>query len=126
MIELNKSDCDVPRFLWNGNGQVQTIRFNRVTFVKASSPFLLNATIRYHLSQFESTETTKEMRTNLYVDDWLTGSDSEEEIMKMMIEAESVMKRGGFNQTKWASNCQKTKGKFCDTSEGFQDLLLSF
>ena len=94
---------------------------NEIQYRNAASPFLVKATIKYLLSQFASTRTIRKLETDLYVDDRLTGSDSEEEIMKKMIEDETVMKRG-FTLTKWASNCQKTQGKFFDTFEGFQDL----
>ena len=48
-IEVNESDRDVHRFLWDYNGVVRVMRFIRVPFGNCASPFLLNATIAHHL-----------------------------------------------------------------------------
>jgi hypothetical protein len=80
------------------------MKFLRVTFGVTSSPFLLNATIRHHLSLFPETRVVKELKCNLYVDDWLTGADSEEEALEMFAEAQSVMSKANFNLAKWNSN----------------------
>ena len=54
MVSVAKDDRDSLRFLWiddisKENPEVVTFRFTRVVFGVSSSPFLLNATIRYHL-----------------------------------------------------------------------------
>ena len=46
----------------------------------------------------------QELRESLSVDDWLTGADSEEELMEIMTEAKETLDLGGFPLTKWASN----------------------
>ena len=122
MIELDKLDRDVHRFLWNIDDQIRTMRFNRVTFGNAASPFLLNATLKFHLSQFEPAVTIKELEANLYVDDWLTGADTEEQLLSMQSEAMNIMNQGGFTLTKWASNCQAAKSETSKTFEGFKDI----
>ena len=62
-IELNKCDQDTQRFLWDVNDQIRTMRFERVIFGNTSSHFLLNATLKFHLSKFERTRTVKELTT---------------------------------------------------------------
>ncbi|KAK3802195.1 hypothetical protein RRG08_004485 [Elysia crispata] len=74
---------------------------NEIQYRNAASPFLVKATIKYLLSQFASTRTIRKLETDLYVDDRLTGSDSEEEIMKKMIEDETVMKRDSLIVLNW-------------------------
>ena len=54
------------------------MRFERVILGNTSSPVLLNATLKFHLSKFEKTRTVEELTNNLYVDDWLTGADTEQ------------------------------------------------
>ena len=51
-IGVKKDDCDVHRFLWDVNGTTKVMRFARVPFGNCSSPFLLNATVQFHLSGF--------------------------------------------------------------------------
>ena len=98
------------------------MRFNKVTFGNAASPFLLNATLKFHLSQFEPAFTIKELEANLHVDDWLRGADTEEQVLSMKLEAMNIMNQGGFTLTKWASKCQAAKSETSKTFEGFKDI----
>lgn len=110
-ISLRREDQDVHRFLWEHHGSVRVMRFERVTFGNKSSPFLLNATVRYHLSLFSSTRVIEELMKNLYVDDWLSGADTEAEAHKMLSEAKEVMQKAGMELTKWNSNSKEVSGK---------------
>ena len=125
IIGLHTEDKDVHRFLWNVNDQIRTMRFTRVTFGNAASPFLLNATVQYHLARFDECRTAKELKDNLYVDDWLTGADSEEEICKMMSEGEKTMKEGGFTLTKWASNSQAARREHSKMFGEFDEMSIT-
>ena len=51
-VRVHEDDQDVHRFLWKVRDQVRTMKFLRVPFGNSSSPFLLNATIQYHLSKY--------------------------------------------------------------------------
>ena len=51
-IKVRKEDQNVHRFLWNVDNQVRIMRIDRVIFGNACSPFLLNATLRFHLGKF--------------------------------------------------------------------------
>lgn len=102
---------------------MSTIRFRRVIFGVSSDPFLLNATMKIHLSKFEPTNTLKELENNFCVDDWLTGADSEQEINEMMREAEKLIRLRGFSLKKLASNCQGTKDEFSKNLYGLKDKI---
>ena len=59
MISVDK-DRDVLRFIWvddvnNEDPKLRTYRFTRVVFSVSSSPFLLNATIKFHVESFMET-----------------------------------------------------------------------
>lgn len=56
-IKLHDIDQDMHRFLWNVNGHIRTIMFERVCFGNACSPFLLNASIKHHLEKFQPSST---------------------------------------------------------------------
>ncbi len=56
-VEVNEKDRDCLRFLWvndilNDDREVIIYRFCRVVFGLNSSPFLLNATLRHHVSKY--------------------------------------------------------------------------
>ena len=58
MVHMNETDKDVLRFLWvddidKAEPKVITLKFTRVLFGLPSSPFLLNATIKHHIEQYE-------------------------------------------------------------------------
>ena len=116
-IELRPEDRDVHRFLLNKNEKVRHMRFTRVTFGNSASPFLLNATIKLHLSKFEEDKTIRELKQNLYVDDWLSGADDEKELMEMMVKAEQVLKEASFPLTKWTSNSPQVRERLKRLSE---------
>ncbi len=79
-ISLKDEDKDAHRFFWKSDGRTRVMRFKRVTFGIKSSPFLLNATIQYHLKNRASTRVVPELLENLYVDDLLSGANSTKEI----------------------------------------------
>ena len=54
------------------------MKFDRVPFGTKSSTFLLKATIKHHLDKYSEKRAVTELKENLYVDDFLSGSDSEE------------------------------------------------
>lgn len=91
------------------DNQLRHIRFTRETFGNANSPFMLNATFKLHLSKQREKRTIKELRDNLYIDDWFTGSDDEDNLAEIMRKADQVMKQGSFHLTKWASNSDNVR-----------------
>ena len=80
------------------------MRILRVPFGNCSSPFMLNATIKHHLAQSEQSKVVSELQENLYVDDWLSGANSELEAKSMVNEALEVMEGASMCLTKWESN----------------------
>ena len=82
------------------------MRFFRVTFWVKSSPFLLNATIRHHLTSVRQSHVVQELTDNLYVDDWLSGADSETKANDMFLEARSTMLYAGMSLAKWSTNSE--------------------
>ena len=117
-INVREQDRDVHRFLWGNAGQHRVMRFVRVPFGNKCSPFLLNATIKHHLNQFPESQVVKELKDNFYVDDWLSGADTDGEACDMMVEARDIMKQAGMSLTKWGSNskfvCEKAFVDFGD------------
>ena len=80
------------------------MRFTRVPFGNKSSPFLLNATIRYHLSQYPTSPVVEELTSNMYVDNWISGCDDHVQACDMTREARVVMSEAGMCLTQWGSN----------------------
>ena len=54
MVHMNETDEDVLRFLCvNDIDRAEPKVITRVVFGLSSSPFLLNATIKHHIEQYE-------------------------------------------------------------------------
>ena len=82
MIELHEKDREVAKFLLVNDitvpfssSNLAIYRFRRVAFSVISSPFLLAATVKHHLSTF-TTPLTTEIAENIYVDNVMMGCDT--------------------------------------------------
>ncbi|GFU11217.1 uncharacterized protein TNCV_3290281 [Trichonephila clavipes] len=84
---------DFVRFLWTDSNPrigekltLQVYRFNRVIFGVNSSPFLLAATIKYHIEKYNEIHpiTVQHLDSFMYVDDWITGQDTREEALSCL------------------------------------------
>ena len=118
MISMMESDCNVLRFLWvddvsNPNPETIVLRFTRVVFGVASSPFLLNATIRHHLEKHTTAqpELVSKLLRSTYVDDIVTGADSEEAANRLYKESKELLQEAGFNLRKFSSNSSHLRDK---------------
>ena len=83
--ELNNQGRDATRFLWlkdinkslNSADNLEAYRFCRVLFGAAPSPFLLSATIRYHLHENDNW-IAKDLTQNMYMDNVVTETDCDD------------------------------------------------
>ena len=83
-IGVHEEDRDVLRFLWvdcleKEDPELVLCRFCRVVFGVNSSPFLLNATLQHHISQYSSDpEFVENLLNSFYVDDLVSGEGDPE------------------------------------------------
>ena len=112
-VKLHKSDMDYTRFLWpsdiaNPAGDLATYRFKVVPFGTTSSPFMLNAVIDLHLSKYPS-QVARDMKTNLYVDNLISGCNSEDEAIDYYQQSRCIMNVARFNLRSWSSNSSRLR-----------------
>ncbi|VDI44462.1 Hypothetical predicted protein [Mytilus galloprovincialis] len=88
--------------LFNINN-VQIYRFCRVPFGVISSPFLLAATIDLHLRKYNTPVATK-IQDNIYVDNLLTGVNTNDELKELYTESKSIFQEASMNLRDWCSN----------------------
>ena len=81
----------------------------RVTFGDTPSPFLSIATVQKHVQEHEKDYpiAAKEVKENMYVDHILTGAPDNNRAARLKVDLCSLLSKGGFPLTKWASNSQK-------------------
>ncbi len=118
MVAINNENRDMLRFLWlkeptKPNSEIQQLRFTRLVFGLRPSPAILGSTICHHLdTQTDSNPQQVELLKNsLYVDDFVSGADDEEQALELSSNAKSIMQRGAFNLRKWNSNSSYVQEK---------------
>ena len=112
-IRLHPDDRDFTRFFWltdptDPSSQFCVYRFKVVPFGATSSPFMLNAVLQHHLKQHTSAM-SHDMQANLYVDNVISGCDTEQEAVKYYKEARTIMSSANFNLQSWSSNSAELK-----------------
>ena len=102
-VGLQVPDRDATRFLWlknpknpNINGNLQSYRFCRIPFGIISSPFLLEATIMYHLKQ-AGTPIAECLQRDIYVDNLITGVGNLQEAKHVYAESKSLFSSASMN-----------------------------
>ena len=110
-VHLHEKDRDFTRFFWLMNpsdpeSELAVYRFRTVLFGAVSSPFILYATLYHHLQQ-HNTPLSKDIQTNLYVDNIISGSATEAEAVQYYHNARAMLSKAGFNLRAWMSNSQQ-------------------
>ena len=112
MVSIAEEDRDCLRFLWVDNVSSPlprdiALRFAQVVFGVASSPFLLNATLRHHMERYRSSDPTfvDKFIRSIYVDDLMSGAATEE-ALSLSVKAASRLAEVGFNLRKFETNSQ--------------------
>ena len=71
-ISVHSQDKNVHRFLMPSKNGVKHMRFNRVFFGNTSSPYILNATVKCHLSNYSDCEVVQYLNRDVYVENWFS------------------------------------------------------
>ena len=108
-IGIKEEDRDAFRFLFTLHGKEEHLRFARVPFGAEASPFILGATLRYHIDQQpeDFAETVEELRTNTYVDNLMKTGGQIEEMRKFKEETTYILEDAKFKVHKWESNIKE-------------------
>ncbi|XP_054259816.1 uncharacterized protein LOC128984510 [Macrosteles quadrilineatus] len=125
-ILIHPEDRIFQTILWreNQNSPLATYALNTVTYGVSSSPFLAIRTL-HQLVADEGADfplASKAILNDMFVDDCLTGNDSLDEAFKLKSELIELLKRGGFELSKWASNSRELLEDIVSKS---QDILFS-
>ena len=121
MINIKEEDRDVLRFFWVRNTSQETpeivvYRFTRVVFGVASSPFLLNATLKVHIEQRAAGDASfvRDLLRALYVDDMNGGEKDADSALVYFMKARRHLAHGGFNLRKMVTNSADLRKRVAD------------
>ncbi|XP_054709780.1 uncharacterized protein LOC129219413 [Uloborus diversus] len=108
MIGIAKQDRDFLRFLWFGesNEQFKILRMCRTPFGTSISPFILAATIKYHIKKYKikNPDVFEMLNSSIYVDDLFYGAKTVEDAYKLSVDAVNIFRDAGMNLRKLKSN----------------------
>ncbi len=128
-IALHEPDRDVTRFLWVKDiskppttDNLLCLRFCRVPFGIISSPFILNATIKHHLSRSTKSH-IKEMSEDIYVDNLVTGASCTDEAIKLYKDSIETFQQISMNLREWNSNSNEFMQQIPESSRGNDTLV---
>ena len=116
-ISLQDDAKDATIFFWLKNkmiletdNNIQTYRFCRVPFGIIASPFLLAATTDHHLQNF-GTSTAENIRKNIYVDNFITGTESVQEASEFYSDSKKIFEGAATNLRDWMSKSKEVLDK---------------
>ena len=110
-ICLQPNERDVTRFLWLKDvenqsvdiSNIQEYRFCRVPFRVISSPFLLGATVNFHLDSYD-TDIARKIKRDIYMDNVITGANTFKEAKELYKTSKRIFSGANMNLREWASN----------------------
>ena len=99
-IGLHERDRDFTKFFWLSNPEdpdsdFVVYRFSSVLFGSGSSPTILNAVLRTHLKG-EKSDIAKTQAKNIYVDNVVSGADTEAQAIAHYHSSNEIIETGGF------------------------------
>ena len=107
-IQLDEKDRNYTKFLWlsdssDPNSHFDVYRFKAVLFGSVSSPFILNAVVKSHLEQ-HSTPIAADLQNNIYVDNVISGTETEVDAISYYTEYVKLLQSAGFKLRSWNTN----------------------
>jgi len=107
-VHLDNEDRDFTHFLWlsdpcDANSPFITFSFWVMLFGATCSPFMLQATLTYHLTR-NGSSVSQDLLRNLYVDNVVSGCQLETISLEYFTQSRSILNAANFNLQSWASN----------------------
>ncbi|XP_015121522.1 uncharacterized protein LOC107044229 [Diachasma alloeum] len=106
-ILVHLDDRQFQKVLWPYQGNLRTFQLNTVTYGTAAAPFLAVRTIQ-QLARDEAHDFPRASKLLFhdydYVDDFIPGADSLDELLTIRVEMIALLSRGGFVIRQWSSN----------------------
>lgn len=124
-IEIHPEDRQYQKIIWRNspNEELRVYEINRIAYGQAAAPFLALRTLQQCAQEHQNEHPlgTKHILSSFYMDDLLTGADSEMELHKVQQDISQVLTKGCLPLAKWCSNTwevnEKLEVKFDETEE---------
>lgn len=107
-IDLQQDDTNYHLILWKDDESsgIRTYALQTVTFGVASSAYLAIKTL-HKLAELEQNNyplACKAIKNSTYVDDIISGGETKDEAIRLVVQLIQMLRGGGFELRKWSSN----------------------
>ncbi|GFX99333.1 integrase catalytic domain-containing protein [Trichonephila clavipes] len=110
-ILILDEDCKYQRIVWRAtpSDSLKSFELQTITYGTSCAPFLALRTLQqlYQDDEQNFPLAAKIARENIYIDNLLSGADTEVEAKSIIIEIQNLLKSGGFILRKWSSSHPK-------------------
>lgn len=107
-IKIADHHQDFQRIVWRktANERLQHYRLSTVTYGTAAAPFLATRVLRQiaEINKHQYKSAAEVIQDDVYVDDLMSGADSEANALELQRDIVAILSSCGFNLRKWASN----------------------
>lgn len=115
-ILVHKDHRKYQRILWRAEctDELKVFEINRVVYGNASSPYLAVKCL-FQLArenEIDYPSASNIIKRDFYMDDLLTGANTEMELLKLQIEISQILTSAGFELRKWLCNDKEILNKF--------------
>ncbi|XP_062538691.1 uncharacterized protein LOC134206966 [Armigeres subalbatus] len=108
MVKVSGKDQPLQRILWRNSTSdpLKTYELTTVTYGTSSAPYLATRCLQQLATEAEAThpKAAAAVRKGFYVDDFLMGTDDQEDCKILVAETLDLMNSAGFTLRKWSSN----------------------
>lgn len=124
---ISEPDRDLQLILWRDdpNSPLNTYRLNTVTYGFASASYLSTRCIWQLGEECHDDNIKTVMQRDMYIDDLLTGSQTEDELMYIQDSVSRALESGCFNLRKFRSNSRTVLEKTAISSQNILSLSQS-
>ncbi|XP_053686149.1 uncharacterized protein LOC128735691 [Sabethes cyaneus] len=124
-ILVDDRDSRFQRIFWRSQPSepLRILELTTVTYGTASAPFLATRSL-VQLAEDEQSEfpdAAKVVREDFYIDDVLSGANTESEAISLRKDLQKILAKGGFDIRKWCSNSEVM---LAEIPEGEREKLL--
>ncbi|XP_047988416.1 uncharacterized protein LOC125228022 [Leguminivora glycinivorella] len=123
MIRVAEEDTDFQRIVWrfksDGSEPIQHYKLLRLTFGTACAPYLAVKSLQ-KLAELEESKyplAARITKRDFYMDDLITGAETEAEALRIFNEMNELMRSGGFELQKWNTNSKTLLDKIVGNKE---------
>lgn len=120
-IKIAKRDCDLQRILWRNapEEELRAYRLLRITYGTAPASFMATQCLVTLAEEYkeEYPIASRVISKDFYMDDLMSGSESEEGCLTLHQQISSILESAGLPLRKWCSNSAAVRKKIAEENE---------